>query len=98
MPRIVYLPGLLVLVAEGIIWGLSAATGWGVWIEMGFPVLMLGVISAIIAFPAIMVSSNLEHRWSWGIASLCISALGVLFGFIFFLGAMSVGCGGTCFD
>jgi hypothetical protein len=35
---------------------------------------------------------------AWSVVSVCLTVLGVLFGFIFWLEAMTVTCGGHCFD
>jgi hypothetical protein len=95
-PNAAVAPGAVVFVAEGLIWALSAATGWEIWVGLGGLVLIGSVIAA--AGAVVLILAGGRDRLAWAVVSLCISAFGVFFGFIFWLEAQSVGCGGTCFD
>ena len=96
MPRIAYFPGLLVFVVQGVLWGLAAATDWSVWLVFGGATMLAGALAAILAFP-ITIEISRENRWAWAVASLCISALGLFFGFIFWIEAARAVCGNSCF-
>ena len=41
--------------------------------------------------------SGTRDRMIWSVISVCLSALGLFFGFIFLVEALQVGCGGGCF-
>ena len=97
MARIAVSPALFLILVEGAIWALSAATSWGGWIVVGMLALAAGVLAGILAVPLILVRDD-KDRVAWSVVSVCLSVLGVLFGFIFWLEALTVGCGGHCFD
>jgi hypothetical protein len=90
-------PALFLLIAEGLLWVLSAATRWEGWIVFGLFGLGGGILAAIIAVPLILVGGT-RDRVMWSVVSVCLSALGIFFGLIFWLEALTVGCGNRCFD
>jgi hypothetical protein len=56
--RIAVSPALFVLLVEGIVWGMSAVTDWGVWIAVGAFALLGGALAAIVAIPLILVGGT----------------------------------------
>lgn len=97
MARIAISPALFLLIVEGAVWALSAATEWGGWIVVGMLGLAAGILAGILAVPLIALRDE-EGAVAWSVVSVCLSILGVLFGFIFWLEAMTVACSGHCFD
>jgi hypothetical protein len=96
VPRMAFFPGLFLFVVEGLVWAVVATTGWEGAIAVGALAGSLGVIAAVVAVPIILVG-DAQSRVAWSIVSVCVSFLGGFFAFIFYLEALTAGCGGNCF-
>jgi hypothetical protein len=94
--RIAVAPALFVVALEGFVWLMSAINGWGGWIGLGAIGLFGGALFGIVAVPLILVAEA-RDRVMWSVVSVCLTVLGLLFGFIFLLQALQVACGGGCF-
>jgi hypothetical protein len=89
-------PAVGVLLIEAANWVFVALSGTQSTLRDSFFVLLIGAGAGILA-PLLILATRQENPGFWCVVSVCVSSLGIFFGFLLWLGAFGTVCHG-CLD